>query len=52
MRMRAYLRVITTEQVESWLGLEAQEAACREWAAQEGHEVAGVWTDTNVSRSA
>lgn len=37
-----YIRVSTDEQAESGLGLEAQEHACRAWAAREGVAVASV----------
>lgn len=41
-----YTRVSTEEQGRSGLGLEAQEAACREWAARAGREVVAVYRDT------
>jgi len=44
-----YLRVSTDEQVESRLGLEAQEAACRQFCEKEEFEVAGVFVDAGVS---
>ncbi len=46
-----YLRVSTDEQAASGLGLEAQEAACREYAASKGWEVVSVYRDEGVSGS-
>lgn len=40
-----YLRESGDEQVESGLGLEAQEHACRVWAETAGYEVAGPFMD-------
>lgn len=47
--IRAYLRVSTDDQAESGLGLAAQEASCRVWAA--GAEVE-TYTDAGVSGGA
>lgn len=44
-----YCRVSTDEQAKSGLGLEAQEARCRAWAAANGLEVAGVFIDDGAS---
>ena len=44
-----YTRVSTAKQARSGLGLEAQEQECRAYAAREGWEVAGVFTDAGVS---
>ena len=44
-----YLRVSTEEQVESGLGLEAQEAACRAWCTSKGYTVAALVKDPAVS---
>ncbi len=44
-----YLRVSTDEQAASGLGLEAQEATCRAYAAARGWEVVAVHTDAGVS---
>ena len=48
----AFLRVSTDEQARSGLGLEAQEAACRAWAAGAGYEIVGTFTDAGVSGAA
>jgi len=48
----AYLRVSTKSQAASGLGAEAQEEACRVWAAREGIPVAGVYRDDGVSGAA
>ena len=47
-----YRRVSTQEQADSRLGLEGQEATCREYAARHGLTVAEVHTDGAVSRAA
>ena len=49
MRVVIYLRVSTGKQVEEGLGLEVQEHACRAWARQHGHQVAGVHRDEGIS---
>jgi DNA invertase Pin-like site-specific DNA recombinase len=46
-----YLRVSTDEQAASGLGLEAQEAACRAFAAAKGWAVGAVHRDEGVSGS-
>jgi len=47
-----YLRVSTGEQVESGLGLEAQELRCREYAERNGWDVVAVYTDAGISGAA
>lgn len=47
-----YLRVSTAEQADSGLGLEAQDARCREYAQTHGLTVAAVYTDAAVSGAA
>ena len=42
MRAVIYLRVSDVKQKQSGLGLEAQEAACRAWAARQGAETPGI----------
>jgi site-specific DNA recombinase len=44
-----YLRVSTDEQAESGLGLEAQEARCRAYAAAQGWTVDRVYVDAGAS---
>src|SRR5689334_22340398 len=44
-----YCRVSTDEQAKSGLGLEAQEARCRAWAAANGYDVAAVFVDEGAS---
>ncbi|NCO34097.1 MAG: hypothetical protein AUJ92_10600 [Armatimonadetes bacterium CG2_30_59_28] len=46
-----YTRVSTSEQVDSGLGLEAQESRCRAYAEANGWTVAGVFSDAGVSAS-
>lgn len=46
-----YLRVSTAQQAESGLGLEAQEAACREYAVRQGWAVEGAYRDEGLSGS-
>jgi DNA invertase Pin-like site-specific DNA recombinase len=50
MRLAAYLRVSTETQTEG-LGLDVQETAIREWAAEHGHTIAGTYTDAGISGS-
>jgi site-specific DNA recombinase len=52
MNATIYLRVSTSEQGESGAGLQAQEDACRRFAAAQGWTVAGVFTDAGVSGAA
>jgi DNA invertase Pin-like site-specific DNA recombinase len=47
----AYLRVSTTEQGESGLGLEAQEAAVRSWASANGVELVEIVTEIESGKS-
>ncbi len=47
-----YRRVSTSEQAESGLGLEAQEARCRDFAERAGLTVQDVFTDAGVSGAA
>lgn len=42
MRLIAYIRVSTEHQSDSGLGLAAQEATVRAYAAQSGHEIVGL----------
>lgn len=49
MRAIVSLRVSTEEQGDSGLGLEAQEAACREWCRRNRHEFIGPFVDAGVS---
>lgn len=44
-----YLRVSTSRQKESGVGIEAQEAECREWCARQGIPVIGTQRDEAVS---
>lgn len=44
-----YIRVSTGEQGESWLGMEAQEAKCRELCARKGWQVLNVYRDAGFS---
>jgi site-specific DNA recombinase len=48
-RVAIYLRVSLEEQAESGHGLHAQEDAARAYAARQGWEVIGVFTDPGVS---
>ena len=52
MKAIAYLRVSTTHQAESGLGIEAQRAACEKWAVDNGAELADVFTDEGISGAA
>lgn len=52
MKAIAYLRVSTTHQAESGLGIEAQRAACETWAVDNGAELADVFTDEGISGAA
>lgn len=47
-----YLRVSTSEQGRSGLGLEAQRRACRAWCKARGYDVAGVCVDELSGRVA
>ena len=49
-RVVAYLRVSTRDQGISGLGLEAQCAEIRRWAAQHDAEIAAVYTDIESGR--
>jgi DNA invertase Pin-like site-specific DNA recombinase len=47
----AYLRVSTNEQGESGLGLEAQEASVRQWAATNGVEIVEIVTEIQSGKN-
>ena len=49
MKIIAYVRVSTEQQVESGLGLEAQENSIREWAKRSSLQVAEVYRDEGIS---
>ena len=49
MKAIAYLRVSTAHQAESGLGIEAQRAACKQWADDNGAELVDVFCDEGVS---
>lgn len=51
MRIYAYLRVSTDQQADSGAGLSAQLDACKRWTEQQGHEIAGVFSDEGISGS-
>lgn len=51
MKAIAYYRVSTDQQAQSGLGIEAQRAACREWADDQGAEIVAEYTDEGVSGS-
>lgn len=51
MKIIGYLRVSTDQQVESGLGLEAQESACKEYAKRMGLEIAQFFRDEGLSGS-
>lgn len=44
-----YERVSTEEQVKHGISIEAQSAALHKWAADNGHEIVGEYTDNGVS---
>ena len=48
-RVFLYVRVSTEEQVIHGLSIEAQTAALKSWAAENGHKVIGVYTDAGIS---
>lgn len=52
MKAIAYLRVSTAHQAESGLGIEAQRAACKQWADDNGAELVDVFTDEGISGAA
>ena len=52
MKIYAYLRVSTDQQVESGAGLSAQEDACRKWADKHGVAISGLFIEEGVSGSA
>lgn len=52
MKIFAYLRVSTDQQVESGAGLAAQEAACRQWAEKHGTPISEVFVEEGISGSA
>lgn len=49
MKIIAYIRVSTDQQVESGLGLEAQENSIRQWAKRSGKEVTEFYRDEGIS---
>lgn len=49
MKVVAYLRVSTDRQVDSGLGLDVQEAACRAWAKAHKHRIVAVVQDAGKS---
>jgi len=49
MRVFLYVRVSTEEQAIHGLSIEAQTTALTRWAAQNGHQVVGVYTDAGIS---
>lgn len=51
MKAIAYYRVSTDQQAQSGLGIEAQRAACEEWAEESGAEIVDELTDEGVSGS-
>jgi site-specific DNA recombinase len=48
MRLVIYIRVSSAEQVEGY-SLEAQETACRQWAASNGYDVAHIFVEPGQS---
>jgi site-specific DNA recombinase len=51
MNAMAYLRVSTDKQADSGLGIEAQQAACEQWAAANGYDLQ-VFVDEGISGAA
>jgi len=51
MKVIAYIRVSTDQQVESGLGLEAQEKTIEEWAKRTGFEINETYRDEGLSGS-
>jgi DNA invertase Pin-like site-specific DNA recombinase len=51
-RAITYVRVSTTSQADSGLGLEAQAASCHAWCEREGAELAAAHSDEGVSGAA
>ncbi len=51
MKIFAYLRVSTDQQVESGAGLAAQQAACRQWAEKHGGVIAEIFVEDGISGS-
>lgn len=49
MRAALYVRVSTEEQRLHGLSIEAQTMALKEWAAQQGHDVVGIYNDAGIS---
>ena len=50
MRLTGYIRVSTTEQVNSGHGLDIQEQTIRKWAKDNGHQLTGIHRDEGVDR--
>lgn len=48
MRLAVYIRVSSAEQVEGY-SLDAQESACRAWAASNGYDVAHLFVEPGQS---
>lgn len=48
-RVFLYVRVSTEEQALHGLSIEAQTAALETWARENGHKVAGIYTDAGIS---
>lgn len=48
MRLAVYIRVSSAEQVEGY-SLDAQEDACRKWAASNGYDVAHLFVEPGQS---
>jgi len=51
MKIFAYLRVSTDQQVESGAGLAAQQAACRQWAEKQGSSLSEIFIEEGISGS-
>lgn len=51
MKIFAYLRVSTDQQIESGAGLAAQRAACRQWAEKQSDSISEVFVEDGISGS-
>jgi site-specific DNA recombinase len=49
MKVYAYLRVSTDQQVESGAGIAAQEDACKKWAEKQGTSIAQIFIEEGIS---